>query len=57
MNYSSWYVVKSFLRDPAFRKKVEMVITHKFPIRDLPEAFDLLRSQQAGKVVVESKWE
>jgi threonine 3-dehydrogenase len=55
--YQTWFQSKGFLKDPAFRKKVEMVITHKFPIRDLPEAFDLLRSQQAGKVIVESNWE
>jgi len=57
MNYSSWFVEKGLLKDRAFREKVASVITHRFPIRDLPEAFDLLRSQQAGKVIVESKWE
>ena len=57
MNYSSWFVEKAMLKDLAFREKVASVITHRFPIRDLPEAFDLLRSQQAGKVIVESKWE
>jgi threonine 3-dehydrogenase len=55
--YRTWFQQKGLLKDLDFREKVASVITHKFPIHDLPEAFELLRSQQAGKVIVESKWE
>lgn len=55
--WATWFVGKAMLMDLAFREKITSVITHQFPIRDLPAAFDLLKSQQAGKIVLESKWE
>jgi len=54
--FQTWYQVKGLLSDPDFQNKIASVITHKIPIRDIAKGVDLIRSKQAGKVVLEPKW-
>lgn len=55
--FQTWFVVKNFLQDPTFREKIEAVITHSIPIRDIAKGFELIESKQAAKVALEPIWE
>lgn len=54
--FETWFQVKGLLTDPSFREKMGEIITHRVPIRELPRAMDLVRSMQAAKVSLETKW-
>ena len=54
--FETWFQVKGLLADPSFRDKMAQIITHRFPIRDLPQAMELVESGQAAKVSLEPKW-
>ncbi|MFQ6126838.1 MAG: L-threonine 3-dehydrogenase [Candidatus Heimdallarchaeota archaeon] len=55
--WQTWYQVKAFLADSTFREKIEAVITHQIPIRDIAKGFELIEAKQAAKVALEPKWE
>ncbi len=54
--FETWYQVRGLLAKPSFRDKISAVITHKIPMRDISKGIDLIKSKQAGKVVLEPQW-
>lgn len=54
--FETWFQVKGLLADASFREKMNQIITHRIPIRDLPRAMDLIQSLQAAKVSLEPTW-
>ncbi len=54
--FETWYQVRGLLAKPRFREKLSAIITHRLPIRDISQAFDLIASKQAAKIVLEPKW-
>ena len=54
--FQTWYQVKGLLANSRFRKKMSWIITHRLPMRDIAKGMDLIKSKQAGKVLLESKW-
>ncbi len=54
--FSTWYTVKGLLAQPSFREKMEMLITHRVPIAELPRAMELIESGQAAKVSLQPRW-
>jgi len=54
--FETWYQVRGLLAKPSFKEKIAAVITHRIPIRDISKGLDLIKSKQAGKVVLEPKW-
>jgi len=55
--FETWYQVRGLLAKSSFREKIATIITHTIPIRDISKGMDLIKSKQAGKVVLEPKWE
>lgn len=54
--FQTWYQVKGLLANSRFREKMSWIITHRLPMRDIAKGMDLIKSKQAGKVLLESKW-
>ncbi|MDO8055537.1 MAG: L-threonine 3-dehydrogenase [Candidatus Hermodarchaeota archaeon] len=54
--YRTWYQVRGLLRRSTLRQKVEKVITHRVPMRDLEEGYQLILSKQAAKVGLTPDW-
>jgi threonine 3-dehydrogenase len=54
--YRTWFQVRGLLRRPSLRKKVSQVVTHRVPIRDLEEGYELILSKQAAKVGLLPEW-
>ena len=54
--FQTWYQMKGLLSNPGFRSKIESIITHRIPMRDVARGMDLINSKQAGKVVLEPTW-
>jgi len=54
--YRTWFQVRGLLRRPTLRKKVSQVVTHRVPIRDLEDGYELILSKQAAKVGLLPKW-
>jgi len=54
--FETWFQVRGLLAKPSFLEKIEAVITHRIPIRDIEKGMNLIKSKQAGKVVLEPKW-
>jgi threonine 3-dehydrogenase len=54
--FQTWYQVKGLLANPGFREKMSLIITHRLPMRDIANGIDLIKSKQAGKVLLEPKW-
>ncbi len=54
--YRTWFQVRGLLRRAQFREKVSKVVTHRLPIRDLEQGFELILSKQAAKVGLTPKW-
>jgi len=54
--FQTWYQVKGLLANSRFREKMNLIITHKLPMRDIAKGIDLIKSKQAGKVSLEPKW-
>jgi len=54
--FQTWYQMKGMLRNPEFRNKIAAIITHKIPFREVAKGVGLIRSKQAGKVVLQPKW-
>jgi len=54
--FETWYQVRGLLAKPSFMEKIAAIITHKMPICDIARGVDLIKSKQAGKVVLEPKW-
>ncbi len=54
--FQTWYQVKGLLSSPTFKNKISQIITHRIPIRDVAEGMRTIHSRQAGKVVLEPKW-
>ncbi len=55
--FQTWYQVKGLLDNSDFKKKVASIITHRIPIKDIAKGIEVIHSKQAGKVVLEPKWE
>ncbi|MFQ6065467.1 MAG: L-threonine 3-dehydrogenase [Candidatus Bathyarchaeia archaeon] len=55
--FQTWYQVKGLLSKPEFRRKIASIITHRLPIKDVAKGMELINSKQAGKVLLEPKWE
>jgi len=54
--FETWYQVRGLLAKPSFREKISAIITHRMPIRDIIKGIDLIKSKQAGKVVLQPVW-
>ncbi len=54
--FETWYQVKGLLSKPEFRSKIESIITHKLPMKDVAVGMELINSKQAGKVLLEPRW-
>ena len=54
--FETWFQMKGLLADAGFREKMARIITHRVPIRELPQAMHLLESMQAAKVSLEMRW-
>ena len=54
--FQTWYQVKGLLANSRFREKMSWIITHRLPMRDIAKGIDLIKSKQAGKVLLEPKW-
>jgi len=50
--FETWYKMSSMLQSGL---NIEAVITHRFPMEDYQEAFDLMESGQSGKIIL--NWE
>ena len=55
--FQTWYQVRGLLSDSKFRNKIASIITHRIPIKDVAKGMEAIHSKQAGKVVLEPKWE
>jgi threonine 3-dehydrogenase len=52
--FETWYLMGSMLAtSPTLREAVQSVITHRFPAEDWAHAFEVARSGQCGKVVLD----
>ncbi|KGN32129.1 L-threonine 3-dehydrogenase [Knoellia sinensis KCTC 19936] len=52
--FETWYLMGSMLAtSPELRKAVQSVITHRFPAEDWAKAFEVARSGECGKVVLD----
>ena len=54
--FQTWYQVKGLLSKSDFREKIASIITHSVPIRDIAKGMELIRTKQAGKVVLLPEW-
>jgi len=54
--FETWYQVRGLLAKPSFKEKISAIITHRMPMRDITKGIELIKSKQAGKVVLEPKW-
>ncbi|MFX0168470.1 MAG: L-threonine 3-dehydrogenase [Candidatus Hodarchaeota archaeon] len=54
--YRTWFQVRGLLRRPQLRKKINKVITHRLPIRDLEKGYELILSKKAAKVGLTPDW-
>jgi threonine 3-dehydrogenase len=48
--FETWYKMSSMLQSGL---NIEPVITHRFPIDDFQDAFDLMESGQSGKIILQ----
>ena len=55
--FQTWYQVKGLLAKPDFRSKIASIVTHKLPMKDVADGMELVNSKQAGKVLLEPRWE
>lgn len=55
--FQTWYQVKGLLNNSGFRKRIASIITHRIPIKDIAKGIEAIHAKQAGKVVLEPKWE
>lgn len=54
--FQTWDLMFEVLRKQAFRSKLESIITHTLPIRDIEEGMHLIRTKQAAKVSLKPEW-
>jgi len=54
--FQTWYQVKGLLANSRFRERMSWIITHRLSMRDISKGINLIKSKQAGKVSLESKW-
>ncbi|MCL2215824.1 MAG: L-threonine 3-dehydrogenase [Defluviitaleaceae bacterium] len=50
--YSTWYKM-SMLLQSGLDKEVAKIITHSFPFQDFQEAFEIMKSGESGKVILD----
>jgi len=55
--FQTWYQVRGLLSNPMFKDKISSIITHRIPIKDVAKGMEAIHSKQAGKVVLEPRWE
>lgn len=48
--FETWYKMSSMLQSGL---NIEPIITHRFPVDDFQEAFDLMESGQSGKIILD----
>ncbi len=54
--FQTWDTMFKLTRKPAFRKKLQEIVTHTLPIRDIEKGMHLIRSKQAAKVTLLPEW-
>jgi threonine 3-dehydrogenase len=54
--FETWYQMRGLLAKSSFREKISAIITHRMPMRDIVKGIDLIKSKQAGKVVLQPMW-
>jgi len=54
--FETWYQMQGLLAKPSFKEKIAAIITHRMPMRDIFKGVELIKSKQAGKVVLQPKW-
>jgi len=50
--FETWYKMSAMLQSGL---SIDPIITHRFPVDDFQEAFDLMESGQSGKIIL--NWE
>ncbi|OLS16479.1 MAG: putative L-threonine 3-dehydrogenase [Candidatus Heimdallarchaeota archaeon LC_3] len=50
--FQTWYQVKGLLRNPNFRSKINQVVTHEIPLKQLDQAMEKLLGNKAAKIVL-----
>ena len=48
--FETWYKMSSMLQSGL---DIQPIITHRFPLKDYQEAFDLMESGQSGKIILD----
>jgi threonine 3-dehydrogenase len=48
--FETWYKMSSMLQSGL---NIEPIITHRFPLDDFQQAFDLMESGQSGKIILD----
>jgi threonine 3-dehydrogenase len=48
--FETWYKMAALLKSGL---DISSVITHRFPVEDYHEAFEIMRSGQSGKVILD----
>jgi len=54
--YETWYQVHGLLRDKDFKAKMERLLTHKLPMKDIEDGMELINSGKAIKVGLYPQW-
>jgi len=54
--YETWHQVHELLRDKDFKAKMEQLVTHKLPMKDIEEGMELINSGKAIKVGLYPQW-
>jgi threonine 3-dehydrogenase len=54
--FQTWYQVKGLIANSRFRERMSWIITHRLSMRDIAKGINLIKSKQAGKVSLQSKW-
>jgi len=54
--FQTWYQVKGLLSNSQFRDRISSVVTHKLPMNGVEEGIKLIKSKEAGKIVLDPKW-
>ncbi len=54
--FETWFQVKGLLSDLQFRNRILSIVTHKLPMRDVEEGIKLIKSKEAGKIVLNPEW-
>ncbi len=54
--YRTWFQVRGLIRRQRLREKINKVVTHRIPIKDLEKGYELLKSKKAAKIGLTPEW-